>query len=241
MRRTPQWCLLPLTVIVLFAADPSWKAKPVSQWTEEDAKQILTDSPWVKYVTPANLPDKSPDQRRDGGDWDEGIGHGVGIAGTGILGSRRAAEAIKEAHQKPLPPGVAIRWESAIPVRAAEKLLAEVDIPALKTDDYVIAVYGIQAPRGRMHLANELRGIAYLRRVNKKDLKPSQVQILPQDDGTDIVVYLFPRSTEIGKKDGGIEFVAQIGHLFVSEYFYTNEMQIHDELEVLMPTDSRGH
>jgi len=241
MRRTLPWCLLPLAAVFLFAADPSWKNKPVSQWTEEDAKQILTDSPWVRYVTPENLPDKSPDQRRDGGDWDEGIGHGVGIAGTGILGPRREAEAIKRAHQKPLPPGVAIRWESAIPVRAAEKLIGEFDMPALTTDDYAIVVYGIEAPRSRLHLATELKGIAYLRRLNKKDFKPSKVQILPQIDGTDNIVYLFPRSTEIGKKDGGIEFVAQIGHLFVSQYFYTSEMQIKDELEVLLPTDSRGH
>jgi hypothetical protein len=124
-------------------------------------------------------------------------------------------------------------------VQAAEKKLGEVDVPHLTGDDYAIAVYGIQAPRQRMHLAGELRGIAALRRLNKKDLKPSRVQILPQDDGTDIVVYLFPRSMEIGKKDGAIEFFAQIGHLFVSQYFYTNEMQIKGELEVLMPAGVR--
>jgi hypothetical protein len=241
MYRTLQWCLLPLGAVLLMAADASWKDKALSQWNEEDARQILTDSPWVRYVTPENLPDKSPDQRRDGGDWDEGIGHGVGIAGTGILGPRRAAEAIKEAHQKPLPAGVAIRWESAIPVRAAEKKIGEADAPVLTGDDYAIAVYGIAAPRSRLHLATELKGIAYLRRLNKKDLKPSRVQIVPQDDGTDNIVYFFPRSVEIGKKDGGIEFVAQIGHLFVSQYFFTGEMQINGELQVLMPTEARGH
>ena len=32
----------------LMAADPVWKTKPAAQWTEEDAKQILARSPWVK-------------------------------------------------------------------------------------------------------------------------------------------------------------------------------------------------
>ena len=31
--------------------------KPFSQWNTEDAKQVLTDSPWVKQVTPQNVRD----------------------------------------------------------------------------------------------------------------------------------------------------------------------------------------
>jgi len=37
--------------VLLLAADPPWKAKPVADWTVEDARQILTDSPWAKNVT----------------------------------------------------------------------------------------------------------------------------------------------------------------------------------------------
>ena len=36
----------------LTAADPAWKSKPVAQWTEEDAKQVLAKSPWAKETEP---------------------------------------------------------------------------------------------------------------------------------------------------------------------------------------------
>jgi hypothetical protein len=35
---------------VLIAAEPVWKDKPVANWTEEDAQQILGNSPWAKAV-----------------------------------------------------------------------------------------------------------------------------------------------------------------------------------------------
>ena len=47
------------------------------------------------------------------------VGHGVGLAGIGLLGPRRQAEALERAHYKPTPNAVVVRWESARPVRAA--------------------------------------------------------------------------------------------------------------------------
>lgn len=226
-------CLLP--VAVLIAAEPSWKAKPLSQWDADDAKQLLADSPWVKHLTPHWLPDLSPFQREEGGDLNEGVGKGVGLAGTGLLGSRREDLAIKHAHLKPPPPEVTVRWESALPVRIAEQKAGESDAPVLKGDDYAIAIYGIQAPK-KMNLASLLKDAAFLRRYHKKDMKPSHVEVLRHDDDTATIVYLFPRSVEITKKDGGIEFTAQVGRLWVSQFFYTGEMQFRGETQLLMPT-----
>jgi len=83
-----------LVAALAFAADPAWQSKPPSQWSSDDAKQLLTDSPWVKQVTPQNIPDLSPDERREGGNMEASPGHGVGLAGLGILGPRRESEAI---------------------------------------------------------------------------------------------------------------------------------------------------
>ncbi len=228
---TPTLFSLPLAAVLLMAADPSWKDKPIPQWSEEDAKQVLADSPWVKVVTPQNVRDLSPDERREGGNMQEGIGKGVGIAGTGILGSRRQAEAIARAHYKPTPNAVVVRWESAAPVRAAEQKVSEAGVPTLDSDHYAIVVYDILTPK-RYNLARELRGIAFLKRDNNKDLKPSRVEILRQDDGTATLVYLFSRKVEITKKDGRLLFIAQVGRLFVSQFFYTEQMQLQGELEL---------
>ncbi len=231
MHRTLTLCSVPCAALALMAADASWKQKPLPQWTVDDAKQVLTDSPWVKVVTPQNVRDLSPDERREGGNMEAGIGKGVGIAGLGILGPRRQAEAIARAHYKPTPNAVVVRWESAPPVRAAEQKAGETDVPTIDQNHYAIVVYDILTPK-RYNLANELKGIAYIKRDTKKNLKPSHVEILRQDDGTATLVYLFPRSVEITKKDGRLEFVAQIGRLFISQFFYTWDMQLQGELEL---------
>lgn len=236
MYRTLTWCLLPLAAVVLIAADSSsagqaWKDKPIPQWNEEDAKQVLADSPWVKVVTPQNVRDLSPDERRDGGNMEASVGHGVGLAGIGLLGPRRQAEALARAHYKPTPNAVVIRWESAQPVRAAEQKVGETGVPTVDSEHYAIVVYNILTPE-RFNLGRELKGIAFLKRDNKKDMKPSHVEILRQDDGTATIVYLFPRKVEITKKDGRLLFIAQIGRLFVSQFFYTDQMQLQGQLQL---------
>jgi hypothetical protein len=231
MYRTLTLSSVPLAAVLLIAADASWKDKPVSEWNAEDAKQVLVDSPWVKVVTPQNIRDLSPDERREGGNMEAGIGKGVGIAGLGILGPRRQAEAIARAHYKPTPNAVVVRWESAMPVRTAEQKAGETDVPLVDKDHYAVVVYDILTPK-RYNLASELKGIAYIRRDTKKNLKPSHVDILRQDDGTATIVYLFPRKVEITKKDGRLEFVAQIGRLFISQFFYTWDMQLQGQLEL---------
>jgi hypothetical protein len=230
MYRTLILCALPLAA-VLIAADSSWKDKPVSQWTADDGKQVLTDSPWVKQVTPQNVRDLSPDERREGGNMEAGIGKGVGIAGLGILGRRRQEEAIARAHYKPTPEAVTVRWESALPVRTAEQKTGETEVPAMDADHYAIVVYDVLTPK-RWNLASELKGIAYLKRDTKKDIRPSHVEILRNDDDTATIVYFFPRSVEITKKDGRLLFVAQIGRLFVSQFFYVEQMQLQGQLEL---------
>ncbi len=236
MYRKPLLWLLPLAAVLLIAADSSWKGKPIAQWSEADARQILSDSPWVKYTTPDTVRDLSPAERRDGGDMDADMGHGVGIAGTGILGPTRAREAIARAHEKPPNDPVMVRWESALPVRVAEQKAGEREVPVLDGDDYALVIYNIAYPH-RWNEGHELRGVAFLKRDNKKDIKPSRVKILRHDDDTVTLVYLFPRSVEITKKDRWIDFQAQVGRLVVSQNFFIQDMQLHGELQLLMPSE----
>jgi hypothetical protein len=220
-----------LIAAVVFAADPAWQAKSPAQWSPDDAKQLLTDSPWVKQITPQNIRDLSPDERREGGNMEAGIGKGVGLAALEIWNPRAQAEAIARAHYKPTPDAVTIRWESAMPVRAAEQKTGETGVPEIDADHYAIVVYDILTPK-RYNLARELRGIAFIKRDSGKTIKPSSVEILRQPDGKATLVYLFPRKVEISKKDGRLEFVAQIGRLFISQFFYTFQMQLQGQLEL---------
>ncbi len=224
--------LLPVFATLLAAADaPSWSTKPISEWTDDDAREVLDSSPWVKSVTVQQVRNLSPDERREGGDWDAGIGPGVGLAGTGILGPEEQAEALARAHQRQNLGSVMVRWESSLVVRSAQSKLG-LPSAAQNTDDYyAIAVYDIPTPT-RWNTANELKGIAFLRRDKKKDLHPARVLIERHTGGKATVVYLFRRTQEITRKDRTLRFVAQIGRLFVSQFFFTEDMVVDGRLEL---------
>ena len=224
--------LFVLAATLLVAANaPSWKTKPLAQWDKEDAKQIMAESPWAGSAELQPIPDRSPGERRDSGDWDAGAGPGVGLAGTGILGPRRMREAIEGAHYKPSPGNVMVRWESALPIRAAESKLGLMPATDLHTAWYAIVIYDVPLPDHRWG-GGKLRGLAYLRRENKPDIKPSRVDVVRGDEGMATVTYLFPRSEEISRKDRGVVFGAQLDRLFVALEFYPDAMQIAGQLEL---------
>jgi hypothetical protein len=212
------------------ASNRSWKDTPVSQWNEEDAKQLLADSPWVKKVQLDKVRDLSLFERRDGGDWEAGISTGFGLAEAGSFDWREIRD-VEYAHVRAGLGTVVVRWESALPVRAAESKVGEASLPGGLGDYYAIAVYNIRRPF-RWNLANQLKGVAFLKRDKKKDLKPSRVVVLPEADGLATFVYLFPRTAEITKKDLSLGFSAQIGRLYVSANFIPEQMQFQGERQL---------
>jgi hypothetical protein len=251
MRKSP---LLALTfsVALMVAADQSWKDKQVPEWTESDAKQLLTDSPWAKSVTSTldkaveTKPNRSEGgMRRGGGLGIGGIGIGPGGIGRrastdgngnpgGVSDSRSGTIDGGSANSTQTAPTLTLRWESALPIREAELKAREVNAPSLDEDYYAIAVYGI--PRRMVNddskqLADQLKTQAVIKRDGKKDLKPSSVQILLREDGP-LIVYLFPKTAEITWRDHRIEFGAQVGRLKFTQAFAADDMMFHGKLEL---------
>jgi hypothetical protein len=232
MRRVAKLGFVPLFAAVLVAAyGPSWQNTPVPQWSEDDARQLLADSPWVKTVQLDQVRNLSKFERRDGGDWEAGIGPSVGLAGTGIFGPWRQTQALERAHARKNLGTVVVRWESASPVRAAESKVGETDVPVWQGDYYAIAIRDVPLTY-RWNLANELKGVAFLRPEQRKDIRPARVLVLPRDEGFATLVYLFPRSFEITKRDRSIVFVAQVVRLFVFQTFFPEDMQLQGELQL---------
>jgi hypothetical protein len=232
MRPAFRSCVLAFAVITLLAAgdDPSWKTKSISEWDAQDANALLTDSPWAKKVDLEQVRTLSGSERRDGGDFNAGAGRGVGLAGTGVFGSYEEVTATRRAHAQPDLGTVVVRWESALPVRAAEAKAGDSEAPSWEGDYYAISVNNVPPPA---HLSMSiLKEIASLQRDKKKDMKPSRVVVIRRGKGLITVVYLFPRSVEITKKDPEIRFTAQIGRLFVSKFFFPVEMQFDGQPEL---------
>jgi hypothetical protein len=219
MFRTKRFYLLPISGALLLAAgDASWRIKPVSQWNEEDAKEVLTDSPWVKRATAAIVPDRGEAQRREGGKM--GGYQGAGLDRPGTEFSKHGV--------------LTVRWASALPIQTAELKAHDSDAPDWDGDYYVIAVYDVPGlfSANQKTLAADLRSTAVLKRDGKKDIKPSRVDVVLSADKLARVVYLFPRSVPIRAADKRITFVAQIGRLSLAPYFYTEEMQLQGKLEL---------
>jgi len=217
------------TIALLSAADPAWMTKPISHWDETDARQVLSSSPWVKKTVPVELPDLTPQQRRDGGATGGGRGTGIGA----IDGAVFTPGAPKSNAPKRYPGALILRWESASPIRVAELKAHELGSPDWEGDYYAIAVYHVPGFDSDQKIpAGVLKSLAILKREGKKDLKPARVEILQEEGGSLIVVYLFPRTEEITKEDRRLEFVAQIGRLSLAQYFFTEEMQFQGKLEL---------
>lgn len=224
--------VFPGSVMLLMAAEPAWKTKQIDQWSEADAKAILTDSPWVKKVTPALLPNRGEDQRRLGGTMggDDGVGLDVLTPST-LLGGARAAG---KRGRRPGMPTFEIRWESARPVRTAEVKAHEEDSPDIAGGNYAVAIYDVPGiDINQKTLPYELKREALLTfESKKKDRHPSRVDLLPQEGGLTTIVYVFPRSEEITPEYGRITFRSLIGRLSVAQYFYPADMRIQGKLEL---------
>ena len=204
-----------LPALLLSAADQAWKNKQFPEWTEEDAEELLKDSPWVKTVVTTEV--KAPER--------------VTMDRRGRRGG--VVETVAPASAK--PPTLTLRWESALPVREAELKARDVTAPTLDNQDYyAIAVYGI--PRGMLRddskiMAEDLRRQAVLKREGKKDTKPTSVEILLRDDGP-VVRYRFPKSAAFDWRDHKIEFDAQMPGLKFTQAFSFDEMTFHGKLEL---------
>jgi len=227
-----------LTALLLVAPgqarDQAWKNRPISEWTETDAKTVITDSPWAMTVT-ATLETQSPRGKgiKIGGLDIPGLGHGgAGHSADHSKDNKTSKDSTAASAAK--PPSLMLRWESAPAIREAERKAHDSSAPAIEEGYYVIAVYGI--PRGTIAEASKdaaegLKKQAVLKRYAKKDLKPTRVQIVPREDGP-VVVYLFAKSGEITWRDHNIELDAQVGQWKFTQSFSLDDMIMQGNLEL---------
>ena len=237
-RNSPSLLIL-LPAAMLVAADPTWMTKGIAEWTQQDATQVLTESPWVKKAVVGVLAGLSPSQRRDGGDMNgqgggrDGLGFDPSLIGsvptllTGINASAKK--------KPPTAPKLDVRWESALPVRSAEIKINEAGAPELDGEDYAVAVYGVPLKVARVELKGlqeTLKKVAMLKIEGKKDIKPSRVAVVELGDDLANVIYFFPRSARLSLNEKRIEFDAQIGRVVLAQYFFPAEMVYQGRLEL---------
>ena len=233
-----RWLISLIPVVLLVATDSGWRTKPATEWSEQDAVQLLSASPWARQFRAGITRRLSEDELRDGGQM--GQSHGVGYDGVDPKGSGpRMPTGVFKANPRSLrsmPQAVtlSIRWESALPVRLAELKSRQIEPPTLEGEGYRIAIYGV--PGGSFkgdptQLGEPLRKEAVLRREGKKDVRPIRVEVFQRENGL-VVAYLFPLSAEITPTDNRVEFEAHIGRIIVNQAFDLRDMQFQGRLEL---------
>jgi hypothetical protein len=232
MHRTKTFFMFLSSTVLLLAGGPAWQSKPVAQWNENDAKQLLHASPWVKHASVNLLFQPSEDQLRAGGNM--GGGKGVGLESLELTnlvgGGPRHSNSITKK-----PGYLVVRWESASPVRQAESKLEDSTAPGWDGEYYAIAIYGVPVDAGRLDepgRGGEMKRLGVLKRDGMKDVRAAKVEITPSANGLATVLYLFPRSAAIAVEEKRVEFAAQIGRMYVAQYFYPKEMQFQGKLDL---------
>jgi hypothetical protein len=166
-------------------------------------------------------------------------GHsGIGLENAGTLVGRGSGGAIVRPGQGPEAPHPAkltIRWESALPVQAAEIKTHDTSAPELDGEDYAIAVYAVSLKLASIELKgleDALKKVAVLKIEGKKEVRPSRVVAVELGDGMANVIYFFPRSAHITAEDQRLVFEGQVGRILFAQYFYPAEMKFLGKLEL---------
>lgn len=213
------------TLLALWATAASpqaafWDRKKFSEWSDEEVRRLLTDSPWAQVLTvPLKLEKSEP-----GGPatWKDipGAGPTLPDARPGGMGGSPVGGIGAPRPKLPRQAQIVVRWSSALPVRQAlvrHKYGAEVDsVPArrlLEREEpfYVIEVLGIPslvAHRGPELVQSELYRTAYLRTKTGRLLRADSVYVAVQGLFLGITIR-FPRQEALTDKDGWVDIGAR--------------------------------
>ena len=222
----------------LYASKPAWD-KPPETWTAEDIAALMNNSPWSLQteasvedpydarepmpVTPPETGEKLPGQNKQ--PWDGGPGH-------------------NRMGRLPTVP-VTVRWESALPIRQAQK-----DASVPEGPWYVVSVAGL-VPEGRYRSTGKtetsstsdgsvdarnpeelLEAFMAYSKISQKggpDLQPENVKL---DAATGVVRIFFSRKTVIDPEQREVFFITHLGKLNVKAKFRISSMKYHGKIEL---------
>ena len=221
-----------------FASQPVWE-KPVETWSADDVAALLQNSPWsLQAAAVMTDPEDTAMDPRPVGPPDTGQ-QGVGASKPrwdGEPGKNRMG------HLATVP--VTVRWESALPIRQAQK------DSAAPASAYVISLTGL-IPTNRYRAAGQTETtsssdgsfdarnpeevleafMAYSKIVVKgsRDLQPNNVKL---DPATGTVRIFFSRDRPIDTGEKEVLFVTHFGGLNVRAKFRLASMKYHGKIEL---------
>jgi len=251
--------LLVLSAVAAMAAQP-W-SKDSKQWTTEEARHIMLNSPWSQAGSAFFGPPLSPEdipppplpgaaeagvagpQPHTGAGWDGGPGRDTTRGRTPTL-------------------PVTIRWDSALPLReailklpAGDRAPGDTYTAAQLEKDYIITVMGL-VPAGRYTSAGNLHkdsqsssddndsgvkaqdpeqlleGLMGASRLAPRDQQPIRPEDVKLDPSTGTLHLFFPRTAGIRAGAKEVTFMTQFGSMRLAQKFRLKEMMYRGRLEL---------
>jgi hypothetical protein len=203
------------------AAD--WEARPFNTWTDAELKNLLNNSPW---------------------------------AGSGSIGRIK-----KDGTLGKTPETVVVSWTTALPMRQAVAreriglngpITKEVEaFLAAPIDSFVVAVKVTGSPEARALAAHagtaqlatsltprdklaivSLHAEGVLIDASGKVLQGPGAEEAAGATGGSLLVFAFPRSSEVNARNREVEFVTQIDDVVIRRTFHVNDMVYNGKLEL---------
>lgn len=224
----------------------SWDKKSYREWSEEEVRRILTDSPWAKSKKVTlrllgqplrgverwkDIPVPATKKQQPGVAPDFGQGSPVGGIGVG----------------KPKVPTEApltVLWASALPIKQAMARTKfrgeEANSGQARTfvdkheNDYVVEAYGLPAlvaSTGVGVVQSAIFNSAYLRTRSGKVIRPGSVYV-PVRGAKLVITMRFPRTEPITEKDGWVEVYAKSEIFEFRRRFPVKAMKYRGKLEL---------
>jgi hypothetical protein len=245
MRRIVFLCLTGLLVAGAALGEDFWVKKEYLQWTDEEVKTLLTNSPWAKDVTIAVPPGalgRGGGQGREGGAT-QGNATPVDVESGGGRGGRGGG---RSQPGDPLTPQDALykvnmSWRGALPMRKAvtkSRLGAGNVTPAeaeqiisKDLEDYVIVLSGVPVNLARVAQNPTTLNQSALKIGKKAPISPKGFNFQPHAQTVD-VIYVFPKTTPIVADDKEVEVVLKLGPIEAKKKFTLKDMIYNGKLEL---------
>ena len=241
-RRTLRLAVLGLAGVLVasaaFAQD-FWVKKQFNQWSDEEVKRFMKDSPWAKDVT---LATGAP----SGGNLDMGAGggggggdEGGGDAGGGGGGGRGGGGGGRGGGGGSI--NLVVSWRSALPVKQAvvrSKMGKPGDVPAdaqdflSKADDqYIIVIEGMPQNFARQAMADGAKVKKSVLKVGKREIPLADVRAGQNGRNVDFILF-FSKAEPIKVEENEAEVIAKLGIFDVKKKFKLKDMVVNGKLEL---------
>src|SRR5579884_4310049 len=244
-------CSAAFAALLIAGPNTSPWEKAFNQWTDKDAQQIMTDSPWAKQMPMPAANGAPPPSAQMGNPANTTAGTNMTVAGnpgsagpaepTGLhnLPTTQTPSAVTPDVPAPqVHPPVTIIWASATPVRLAVLKLSshgntltegEIERVRKPRENYVIAVIGL-APPDRDTALQQLASKASLG-IRGKTSEAAASCTYRKIGNADVYFFRFPRTAlPITLDDRQIEFKAVFGQAEIRHRFDVKGMQYEGQL-----------